>query len=171
MPRVHPNDKKEEKSKRFRLKSKSSESKEESSESEESLYNSWKNKLKRLKRNRRINKTEQDKQHQTADISKPNESNPVKSNVKTKSRKKKKENGEVDWESKTPFVFTFSPNSFPPIAEAEETFFIEDTIPGKLAHVAVVSLFIQTNLLTCLYKNSWTLILKFFYSFYIQEKG
>lgn len=130
MPRVHPDHGKDDKSKRARLKSKSTDSKDDSSESEESLYNSWKNKLKRLKRNRRMSKTEKLKNKQDSKEYETNGTNAVSSKTKTNPWTKITDKGSVDWESKTPFVFTFIAGSFPPIAEAEEIHFIDD-VPGK----------------------------------------
>lgn len=130
MPKVHPNNAKSEtKSKRLRLLSKSSESKEESSESEESIYNSWKSKLKRLKRNSKRNKNNKDKSSNDSSVSADGGTNTQTKKCKT--RKKMPDEVMVDWESKTPFVFTFSGISFPPIAEAEEAIFVDDPVEGK----------------------------------------
>ena len=132
MPKVHPNNAKSDtKSKRLSLLSKSSESKEESSESEESIYNSWKSKLKRLKRNSKRNKNNKDKDKSSTDSGVSADDGTNTQAKKCKTRKKMPDKVMVDWESKTPFVFTFSGISFPPIAEAEEAIFVDDPIEGK----------------------------------------
>ena len=131
MPRVHPDaGQMDEKCKRARLRSKSSESKDESSESEESIYNTWKNKLKRLKRNRRMIKNEKIKKQEEIEY---RVNNAIKSaNLKPKTKQHKRLMNEimVDWESKTPFVFTLLGSRFPPIAEAEETLLTDDVNSG-----------------------------------------
>ena len=144
MPRVHPDGMKgDEKEKRARLRSKSSDSKDESSESEESIYNSWKNKLRRLKRNKRMNKNEKLKNQEKLTTT-SNSTKSAQSIAKGKYRKKSVSEPIVDWESKTPFVFTRLGSNFPPIAEAEETVLIDDDILGKYKSIC--------NLYTCTVK-------------------
>lgn len=150
MPRVHPDHGKEDKSRRARLKSKSSESKDESSESEESLYNSWKNKLKRLKRNKREKLKVKDDTNEKESYGA--NSKKILSLQKSKPWKKHEDDGSVDWESKTPFVFTFVAGSFPPIAEAEEVHFADDVSGRKL-----LLLFHCYN--TCKYINNFPITL------------